>query len=126
MDVVQRFIRASNLCNPLDLKKKDKLGRSQERTPNRRNSDSYGRERFRSPMGRPRDEGRRQAQAYTVYEERDSKEILVNISQKDIFYSVRDQLPIPLECPVHKIEGTWIYGANITYCTATLCLNSMS
>lgn len=43
MDVVQRFIRASDICTPLDLKKKkDEAVRSQERTLNQRNLDSYG------------------------------------------------------------------------------------
>ena len=46
MDVVQRFIRASDIYTPLDSKKKkDNAGRLQERTPNQHNSDSYERER---------------------------------------------------------------------------------
>lgn len=98
MEIVQKFIRASDICTPLDPnKKKEKAGRSQERTPNRLNSDCYGRERFRSPMGPPRDEGRRQAhaQAYLIYEARDNGESPFNRSQKDMFYSFREQLLIP-------------------------------
>ena len=48
-------------------------------------------------MGPSRGEGRRptQTQAYPTYEARESGESRFNRSQKDMFYSVREQLPIP-------------------------------
>lgn len=42
MDIVQRFIRASDICTPIDFKKKnDTAGRLKERTPYWRNSDTF-------------------------------------------------------------------------------------